>query len=30
MKETLFTLLNCYGGSGREDAVRETIAERCV
>ena len=27
MKETLFTLLNCYGGSGREDAVRETIAE---
>ena len=27
MKETLFTLLNTYGGSGREDAVRETIAE---
>ena len=27
MKETLFTLLNCYGGSGREDAVREAIAE---
>ena len=27
MKQTLFTLLNTYGGSGREDAVRETIAE---
>ena len=27
MKETLFTLLNTYGGSGREDAVREAIAE---
>ena len=27
MKETLFTLLNTYGGVGREDAVRETIAE---
>ena len=27
MKETLFTLLNTCGGSGREDAIRETIAE---
>ena len=27
MKQTLFTLLNTYGGVGREDAVRETIAE---
>ena len=27
MKQTLFSLLNTYGGTGREDAIRETIAE---
>ena len=27
MKKTLMTLLNTYGASGREDAVREVIAE---
>ena len=27
MKQTLFKLLNTYGGTGREDDIREVIAE---